>query len=295
MKHRIRLAVGLAAASLVGVVAAPAQASQIVDRYVSDPQLAVDGSSGTALVTYRAQGKLKHVLFWGAVDWSDQFKIDYSGGWGSQRKDVWKTFRNACRPYTGPQLDLLVAACDAPDGSHWALQQWNRLLANYGGSDAAPELHLSHWTGDVAALLIKTDWGYHGRWRHLYGTFTYHGQPVWGDKHTITGVPLDRKGRNVYVDYHDGAWKRENSFLTHPKPKDGSGTGGGFCYLFSPHDGRVGDGDAYRATAIGPGVTPLVRTVFDSPPLSAYTPVADAVANADQRVVLGNDPRCKVN
>ena len=38
----------------------------------------------------------------------------------------------------------MIAACDAPDGSHWALQQWARLWKNYGG-DRAPEraLHLA--------------------------------------------------------------------------------------------------------------------------------------------------------
>ena len=137
-----------------------------------------------------------------------------------------------------------------PDGSHWALQRWPRLWANYGGHSGDAELHVSHWTGSVGVLDIHTDWGYHGRWRHLYGTFTYHGKPVFGLDYTPQGVPLDAQGRNVYVDYHaDGIWQRENSFLTHEDT-------GGFCYLFSRHDGRVGNGNLYRATAIGPGREP---------------------------------------
>ncbi len=65
------------------------------------------------------------------------------------------------------------------------------------------------------------------------------------------GVPLDRTGRNIYVDYLDGEWRRVNSFLTHPPTA-------GFCYTFANHPGSTpawngqGTGDAYRATAIGP-------------------------------------------
>ena len=66
------------------------------------------------------------------------FKLDYSGGWGTTRKDVWKTLRNACLPATGPPLAWVVTACTASDGSHWALQAWQRELPNYGARpDAA--------------------------------------------------------------------------------------------------------------------------------------------------------------
>ena len=60
------------------------------------------------------------------------FKLDYSGGWGSRRKDVWRGFRNACRPYDGPELSWLVSACKAPNGSYWALQTWQTALPNLG-------------------------------------------------------------------------------------------------------------------------------------------------------------------
>jgi hypothetical protein len=100
-------------------------------------------------------------------------------------------------------------------------------------------------------------------------------------------VPRDARGRNVYVDYHaNGIWQRENSFLTHEDT-------GGFCYLFSRHEGRVGNGNLYRATAIGPGVSPIVRVQFAPP--GAYSPQADAAANREQRAILKNDPRCKIN
>jgi hypothetical protein len=274
-----------------GVTAAPSSASMIVDRSTHGAKLEVDRTGKTALVSYRSSDGLQHhVLYWGAVDWDARFQRDYSGGWGSHHAD-WHTFKNACRPYTGPELDLLVAACDAPDGSHWALQAWPRLWKNYGGRSAREELHVSHWTGDLGVLDIRTDWGYHGRFEHLYGTFTYHDVPVFGLKHTRTGVPLDSFGRNIYLDYHaGGAWQRENSFLTHPRT-------GGFCYLFGHHAGRIGTGDTYRATVIGPGVSPLVRAQFAPP--GQYSEAADAERNADQQQLLSaggkGDSRCVVN
>ena len=57
--------------------------------------------------------------------------------------------RNACRPYDGPELQWLVTACKAPDGSYWAVQAWQRMLPNYGlaptPKQAVWELRLSHW------------------------------------------------------------------------------------------------------------------------------------------------------
>ena len=111
----------------------------------------------------------------------------------------------------------MVAACDAPDGSHWALQQWHRLWQNYGGDSAAAELFISHWRKDVGTLSIQTDYSYHGRFQHLWGRFLYHGRAVFGTHHTLQGVPTDTQGRNIYVDYLTGpVWRRVNSFLTHP-------------------------------------------------------------------------------
>jgi hypothetical protein len=55
----------------------------------------------------------------------------------------------------------------------------------------------------------------------------------------------------------------------------------------------VGTGDAYRATAIGPGVSPLVQTHFAPP--GRYTRATDAAANALQEGLLGGDPRCRID
>jgi hypothetical protein len=147
----------------------------------------------------------------------------------------------------------------APDGSSWALQAWQRSLPNYGvfasGARSAWDIRLSHWTGPLAALTVKTDWTYR-RFDHLYGSLMYQGKPVYGFHTTRLGSPLDGYGRLIYVDTLDSrygsGWHRENSFVAH-RPK------GIFCYGFFPHRGRpAGRGTRYRATAIGPGVTPDV-------------------------------------
>jgi hypothetical protein len=288
---RPRLLALLIGAVVALVVPSVAGAAEIVDRNVAIPSLRVNGSN-VALVTYSVRGHARNVLYWDAVDWTERFKRDYSGGWKSKIANH-KRFTNRCKPYTGPPLALTVAACDAPDGSHWALQQWQRLWDNYGGSRAANELYISHWRGDVGELLIQTDHSYHGKHQHLWGKFTFHGKPVYGTGWTSKGVPTDRRGRNVYLDYLDDAhWRRVNSFLTHPPTA-------GFCYTFASHPASAsawngqGTGEAYRATAIGPGVTPLVQTHFAPP--GGYDPTIDAVANDAQGELLGSDGRCRID
>ncbi|HST17771.1 MAG TPA: hypothetical protein VLK36_08895 [Gaiellaceae bacterium] len=289
-----------AAALIAALAAAPAHSSQLVDRNASNVKLAVN-ARGEALLTYDADGATKHVLAWGAVNavaptsarQQVEFSLDYSGGYGKYHRDYWKTFGSDCGDYDGPPIAWLVVACKASDGSYWALQAWQRSLPDYG-VPAAPaqsvwELHLSHWTGPLAVLTIKEDWSYR-RFDHLYGSLTYGGGGVFGFRSTPTGSPLDTFGRNVYIDTFGSAygagWKRENSFLTH-RPN------GSFCYGFYPHGGHpTGKGTKYRATVIGPGVTPDVMWQGSSP--GAYNRAADLAANADQRAAL-KDPACKVN
>ena len=92
-----------------------------------------------------------------------------------------------------------------------------------------------------------------------------------GFRSTAGGNPLDSFGRNLYVDTFNSAygagWKRENSFLMHKNT-------GTFCYGFYPHGSRpAGHGERYRATIIGPGVTPDVMWQGDSP--GAYDETLD--------------------
>ena len=116
--------------------------------------------------------------------------MDYSGGWGTHGRAVWKNFKNACGPYRGPAIPWLVAACTARDGSHWALQRWQRSQANFGVAPWKPghgawELRLSHWHGEAARLEVWLDWSYSGRWHHLFGRLTYLGQPLYGFATTL--------------------------------------------------------------------------------------------------------------
>ena len=164
-------------------------------------------------------------------------------------------------------------------------------MRNYGGSSAPVELYISHWTGDIGDLTVQTDWGYHGKHEHLWGSFQFHGKPVFGNKWTLQGVPLDRAGRNVYVDYADnGSWKRENSFLTQGAPAASATSsarqGGRDSGVMAP---------TYRATVIGPGVSPLVRN--DLHRRRPFSPETDAQANALQRAAFGQDDRkrCVIN
>jgi hypothetical protein len=203
-----------------------------------------------------------------------------------------KFFHGSCPTYTGPALAWFVTACTAPDGTHWAVQSWQRQLPNYGltpnATQSVWELRLSHWTTDLPVLKVEMDWSWH-RWDHLFGTFSYRGVPVYGFRSTPSGQPLDRFGRNLYVDTLDSAygagWKRENSFLTH------KGTGV-FCYSINPHDPRpAGNGVRYRATIVGPGVTPDV--MWEGVPRGAYDKEADAVSNL--AITELRDKLCKPN
>ena len=207
--------------------------------------------------------------------------------------NYWKTaFHGGCGSYNGPTLAWSVATCKAADGSYWAVQEWQRKLPDYGlpasGIDAAFEVHLSHWTGPLPVLTVATDWSWH-KWNHLYGTFTYEGAPVFGLASTVSGQPLDTFGRNLYVDtlnsVYGVGWKRENSFLTHK----GDGV---FCYSVNPHGAHpAGTGTEYRATIMGPGVTPDVMWTGAAP--GVYDKAADAQRNL---AIAGlHDSLCRPN
>jgi hypothetical protein len=168
---------------------------------------------------------------------------------------------------------MLVAACQAPDGSYWALQTWQRELPNYGvrptAREAAWELRLSHWLGPLAELTVWPDWVYGGRFHGVFGRLMYGGSPVYGFRATRSGAPLDGYGRNLYLDTYNSAygsgWRRENALLAHR-------ASGLFCYGFYPFStprratAIAGHGARYRLTVPGPGVTPDVRWEADGLP-----------------------------
>jgi hypothetical protein len=288
----------LLTATVALIAAAPASASQLIDRNAHGVHLSVN-ARGQALVTYSARGSLHRVVAWGAINARTpnssipqvQLRKDYSG----------RSWANAgsCRKYDGPKLAFLATACAAPDGSYWAVQSWPRTLPNFDGRPTARlgawELHLSHWTGATAVLEAWTDWVYAGRYHHLFGRLTYAGQPVYGFSATRVGSPLDDYGRNIYVDTFDSrygkGWRRENAFLAH-RPT------GVFCYGFYPFTSRgPGVGAKYRLTAVGPGVTPDVSVVVSGLHSFDRNNAADVAYEQQQNALQDSfgDRKCKVH
>lgn len=292
MRRGPATATSVVALALALVTASPASASQRLGLNASRATLSVD-AGGKALVTFHADGRVRRALAWGAVNARAphpkrpqvRFRLRYS----SSARIV-----NACRPYDGPSLAWLVAACRAADGSYWALQNWQRLLPGRGKApsrrQAAWELRLSHWRGALPEFVAKLDWAY-GRYDHVYGWYSYLGHPIFGFRVTRVGRPLDGYARNVYLDTRNSAygrgWRREGAFLTQ-NPR------GNFCWGFFPRDGRrPGRGDRYRATVIGPGVMPDMY--WESPALGAYDRDYDQAANAEQRQLAGSSKHCRPN
>jgi hypothetical protein len=300
----------LLSAVLLLFLTGPAAASQrLSDVDVRSPTLQVN-RRGEALITYtRAGGDVRHVLAWGAVNAREpspdtapvEFQIDNSGGWGKERRLVWKTFKNACAPYDGPTLVWAVATCKAPDGSYWALQSWVRILPLRGIPPFKPgqgrwELHLSHWTGSLGVLQVSPNYTYGGEWQGLFGRLTYHGWAVHGYR-TPSSTRADLDARYFYIDTFDSAWgpgwKRAAAKVTH-------NPNGGFCFSFVPDrpppgypDRSIrpaGNGKQHRVTVMGPGVTPDLQWVGDG--LGAYDAAADARFNALFDSFLAGDKVC---
>ena len=183
---------------LVFVVAFPpaAGASETLpDLNVTNLSLAVN-AKGEALLRYtREDGVKRQVLVWGGIDAlasspdvpQVKFAYDFAGGWKKYRRVVASTFGTRCGAYDGPALAFRVAACNAPDGSYWAVQAWYRLLPMRGFDPWTPrqaglEFHVSHWSGPLAQLQVSQNWTYGGAWQGLFGRLTYAGSPVYGFK-----------------------------------------------------------------------------------------------------------------
>jgi hypothetical protein len=277
----MRLARVLCAVVSAVVLAAPASGSELIqDSNAQLLSLQVNGK-GEALVTYRrADGSVRHVLAWGAINARApseevpqvRFRWDYAGGWGKYHNGkYWQTFRKACVPYDGPAVPMLVAACKAPNGSYWTVQAWQRRLPLLGFDPWLPaqsswELHLAHFSGELPKLEVYANWTYNGRWQGLFGRYSYLGQPIFGFGANAKGVPKDKYGRNLYIDTFNSAygpgWKRESGILTHR----GTGT---FCHSFVPQKPFAGypsqdlrpaaAGERYRVTVGGPGVMPVMQ------------------------------------
>jgi hypothetical protein len=316
MRRRSTLATAVLAVLVslaAGARVLPARASeQLTDTNVRNVTLKVN-TKGEALVTYtRSNGAVRHLLLWGAINATTandasvrqvRFQRDYAGGWGKYHKaDYWKTFRDTCRPYDGPALSYLLAACKAPDGSYWAVQAWQRNLPLLGfdawrPDQLAVETHISHWSGSLPQLELYAHWTYGGQFQGVFGRLTYLGEPVHGFGSTSTGNPRDRYGRNVYIDtlnsVYGSGWKRESGILVHTP-------NGTFCHSFVPQKPFPGypsqttrpaaPGERYRATVMGPGVTPVVEA--EVPGLTAADRSSAAVLTGVWDQVMTGDARC---
>lgn len=301
------IAVALVAAFLA--LASPAAASeQFGDLDVSFISLKVN-ARGEALVTYRtSRGVVRRVYVWGAINATKpdpnkpqrRFRYDYSGGWKKHGRQNWREFDDRCRPYDGPPLVWLVNACKAPDGSYWALQRWQRRLpmrgvAPFKPEQAAFELHISHWRGDLPLLEVSPNWTYGGSWQGLFGRLTYAGEPVFGYR-TPSSTRRDSHARYFYVDTLDSifgvGWRHDAGKVAHSQ-------NGAFCYSFVPqmtppgYPSRVvrppGNGKRHRVTVMGPGVTPIVQ--WEGPALGRYDPQQDKAFNALFDRIVGSDDR----
>jgi hypothetical protein len=299
----MRLGAIVAVAFSALVLPAAASASQLVGRNATQLRLEVN-RKGEALLSYRSGGSSKHVLAWGAINalpprqgtQQVQFKLDYGGGWGKYHRDYWRIFRNACRPYDGPTLPWLAAACKAPDGSYWAVQSFPQPLPDLGFDPWLPEqravwIELSHWSGPLPRLEVWQTWVYSGRYNQIFGRFSYGNEPVYGFATTRYGAPTDGFGRLLYLDTYNApaygaGWKRENSFVSHNPT-------GVFCYGFYAYDPTKGGyrhppgqesprgpglGSLLRLTAQGPGVTPDVS--WQGPALHRF----DGDSSADREL-----------
>jgi hypothetical protein len=277
---RLRLAAPLLAALAAAATTSAVASERLQDANVTFLSLKVN-AKGEALLTYRrSDGRLRHVLAWGAINARApsqdlpqvRFRWDYAGGWGKYRKGMyWKGFEDRCQPYDGPALAMLVAACKAPNGTYWTVQAWQRRLPLLGFEPWLPqqsnwELHVAHFSGELPKLEVFPNWTYDGRWQGVFGRYTYLGQPIFGYGANAKGVPRDRYGRNLYIDTLNSAygpgWRRESGILTHR----GTGT---FCHSFVPQRPFAGypsrvvrpaaAGERHRITVGGPGVMPVMQ------------------------------------
>ena len=304
--------VGLACVFAVGAFSPSTEASVRISAVtVTQVRLQVN-RSGQALVSYvELNGKRRNILASGAINARHpstdvpqiSFTKHYTSGRVSQNPPPAKRFNDACAPYDGPALVLVVAACRAPDGTYWALQSWQRLQPMRGFDPFRPEhtadeLHLSHWEGQLPVLEVYRNWTYGGGLQGMFGRLTYLGVPVHGFR-TPSPRTNDPYSRMVYIDTFNSVygpdWKRDTAIATH-RPT------GTFCYTFvaqAPPPGYPsseprgpGLGEQHRITVMGPGVTPILR--WEGPRLDSYSDVLDAPINELFDQVMAGDRMCAV-
>ena len=218
------------------------------------------------------------MLAWGAINAlrtdsgvpQVRFKWDYAGGWGKYRNGkYWQTFRNACRPYDGPPLVYVVAACKAPDGTYWAVQAWQRRLPLRGiapwlAAQSAYEFDVSHWSGELASSTVPRT-GRTGSGDGIFGRLTYAGKPVHGFGDAVWQPARPLRPQRLHRHLNSAYGPRLGSRVRHPaapRERDVLPQLRAAAAVsptipisrFAPRPGRT-----FRVTVMGPGVTPIVQ------------------------------------
>jgi hypothetical protein len=211
--------------------AGTADAALLVGRTTSHESLAVS-ANGRAQITWSEGGRTRTLLVSGET-------LRYSGKIAGRNKAT----------KVPPTVPFAIVQYQLPNGQQFALQKINRL-GDHGELGAA-ELYLSRWSGDPTQVTIIASGD--GR---VCGAVSYHGAAVYGGAHTTAGNPLDKLGRNVYIDSQkSGAWWRIFGVLARPL---------GWAVLLKPDY----VGSAYRATVVGP------NTGGDLAPIASATVAA---------------------
>lgn len=310
----LRLWVAALAAVLAVTLVPSAIGSVLIARSATNVSVRVI-SGGKAVLLFTQNGQRRAVLAWGALNARAHPKcgklhgpmcgpaqVDMSHARLSPTGHMAKKIlgmRNLCKPYDGPKLPYYIAGCEAPDGSYWGVQSWERLgPVCTRADDGAPELRLSHWRGPVAKLRITLDWHTPHphvddpiHYDHLFGQYTYQGDPVYGLNWNNLGVPSDGYGRVIYIFSHDAmcggkGWIHNENGMSLPWQ-------GQFCHTYAPKGTKhfLSTGDMYRAVAMGPGVTPDVGW-GPVPALDIFDPVAEMQANAMQKKLSKGSKFC---
>jgi hypothetical protein len=196
-------------------------------------------AAGSVMVASWARSPTLKVVASGAaeVDWTAagtrHSVVIYRNG--TRRYGLHLNGRDVSFPTTAVSIPMAIAVRQTPNGSDWGLQAWRRLRTG------PLELRFSRWKGAPTVLnlgAVCCKW----RSENVVGQATFHGKPIFGRHATRTGVPLDKFGRNVYLDtFRGGAWRRMMGILTHRNT-------GRFSLWIRPY----WRGTAYRGTIIGP-------------------------------------------
>ena len=126
--------------------AAPASASQLIDRSASNVKLLV-AKNGVAQISYSAGGKQKQVLAWGALNAATPthagatqqlFTINYANGHGTPYEGLGRASRTRARRTTAPLSSGSSPRARLRTARYWVAQSWQRNLNDWGQARPGP-------------------------------------------------------------------------------------------------------------------------------------------------------------